>query len=958
MADSRNLPPAEEASVVHDDLTINEDEREEIEREIDALVSEGGRESSLSPEFLKPRRSGFGLPILVWVLAGAAFTAGFFYISNYFQVREESITLESRGYFSTEAQLIEEILRESEQRLAAKDQEIGQIQDRLAQLDAEKQSLEQNVEQEIAAREAELRSALEAELEAERARLAEAGESQAQIDARIDALAAEREAEVAAQLETFREAANEELAEVQEQLAAQEAQLQQTLAASREERERLANEAAEREAELRAQFSAEIAELEDAEQAALARIDELQELSERERLLADRVLGSFTVIVQDIEEGLSSDALSGLASLERLLLDEGVGSTVRQRRRQTELALVSTLRGLVQEVDVLRQNIAIRDITTTDDENTQIEQERAAQLISTAADTVALAENAREAGRFGEARSLYQQALATIPSLEKVYPGILDLESTRREIALQSAVGEAQTLLAEGSAQEAVERYLESVRTIAADDDDPLLEVATGIETAVRRTQLDLLESQGEIEDAYEADLAARDQRIAQLSRDISAAANARNSAVATTAALRSDLEEARAELETQRAVVSERNAQLTALRREITALEDDLARATSDLGAARTRSASLQESVAEAQERIGALEAEEATLRARVAALEQELAERPEIVVEPEEQNAAEQDDPELTAATREEIAELNRTIEELEGSLDETRTELSTSRATTDELRADVEEANAQIASLEERIAALQENRTTVVGEAETLQQELRAMEQRVAELESLEQDVNVLTSRYERSLTIAQERLETGDYGQARARILDPFGTDAARRLFPGFETTLASAHEGLVAQAEAMTTSEARADTLADVVGLTTQVQQNIGEPRESIGVQSYLNREPELRPVADELFEIVELSARAISAPDIEYRLLGSVSRVTGNLLVVERLVALAAELGDTIEVRRAPTLGQEVAIATGTILEVTDQRVVVSVSEIYELDTPPATRDLVYLAQE
>ncbi len=951
MADSRDLPPAEEASVVTDDLSINEDEREEIEREIDALVSEGGRESTLSPEFLKPRRSGFGLPILVWLLAGAAFTAGFYYISNYFQVREESITLESRGFFSAEAQLIEEILRESEQRLAAKDQEIDQIQDRLAQLDAEKQNLEQNVEQEIAAREAELRSALAAELEAERERLAAAGESQAQIDARIDALEAEREAEVTAQLDAFRDAANEELAEIQEQLAAQEAQLQQTLAASREERERLADEAAQREAELRAQFSAEIAQLEDAEQAALARIDELQELSERERLLADRVLGSFTVIVQDIEEGLGADALAGLASLERLLLDEGVGSADRQRRRQTELALVSTLRGLVQEVDVLRQNIAVRDITTTDDETSQLEQERAAQLIRTAANTVALAENAREAGRFTEARSLYQQALATIPSLEKVYPGILDLESQRREIALQSAVSEAQTLLAQGNSQEAVDRYLESVRTIAAGEDDPLLDVATGIETAVRRAQLDLLDSQVELEDAYEAEIATRDQSISQLNRDVVAARNARDTAAATAASLRSDLTSTVSELEAQRALVAERNAQLTALRREITTLEDDLAVAASDLGAARSRSASLEESLASAQERIGTLETETAALRSEIG-----RAERPETVAEPEE--GADDEPPELSAATLEEIDALNRTIVELERGLDDTRGELSASRSDADALRADVEEANAQIASLEERIASLQQNRTAVAGEAETLEQELRTMGQRVAELESLEQDVNILTSRYGRSLATAQARLETGDYAQARARVLDPFATDEARRLFPGFVTTLTSAHDGLIAAAESTTTGVARARTLTNVIGLATQVQQNIAQPRESISVQSYLRREPELRPVADELFEIVELSARAISAPEIEYKLLGSVSRVTGNLIVVERLVALAAEIGDTVEIRRAPTLGQEVAIATGTILEVTDQRVVVSVTEIYELDSSPATRDLVYLAQE
>jgi hypothetical protein len=67
---------------------------------------------------------------------------------------------------------------------------------------------------------------------------------------------------------------------------------------------------------------------------------------------------------------------------------------------------------------------------------------------------------------------------------------------------------------------------------------------------------------------------------------------------------------------------------------------------------------------------------------------------------------------------------------------------------------------------------------------------------------------------------------------------------------------------------------------------------------------------------------------------------------------------VERLVALQPEVADTIEIRRAPTLGQEIPIASGTILEVTDRRVVVSIDEIYELDQPPATRDLAYIAAE
>ncbi|MFW5826283.1 MAG: hypothetical protein ACOCVO_01860 [bacterium] len=1025
MGDSRNLPPAGDVSVVTDDLAINEDEREEIEHEIDTLVNESGRESSLPPEYLRPRRSGFGLPVLIWVLAGAAFAAGFTFISTYFQVREESIALESRDYFTTEAQLIEEILRESAQRLAAKDEEIGEIQDRLVRLDAEKANLEENLEAEVAEREAELRAALEAELQAERERLAEAGQSEEEIEARLQEIETDREAEVAAQIDAFRAQAREEVDELQAQLETQEAQLQQTLEASREERERLAEEAAQREAELRAEFTEEIEELEEAERAALGRIEELQELREEEQLLTDRVLGSFAVIVEDIEEGLTEEALDGLASLERLLLGEGVGSGDRRQRRETELALVSTLRGLVREVDVLRQNIAVRDLTTTEEETEQIEQERAVQLIETAAETVELAEAAREEGRFSEARSLYQQALATIPSLEKVYPGILDLESTRREVALRSAIGEAQSLLAAGSNQQAVNRYLEAMRTIAADEDDPLLDVASGVDAALAETREDLLSAQDELRETLDEQISSRDEQIASLTRNLNAARNTVATTEAAIRTLRDELAATEDQLATQRRLATQRASELASLRRELDGAEDEVASLQTSLAAARSRSTSLEASLESAQERADELETdvdrlEEQLANARsasseaetrvaslenaleqerevsdeleseVASLEQELAERPERAADPSDVPAATQEELDRlngTIAEREaQVEQLSASLEEseqaladararleqasstganrdervaeLEARLEEARTELSEGRAATDGLEADLEEASAQIASLEERVASLQESRSATSVEAEQLQQEVDALRSRVAELEALEADIESLAADYERALAVAQRRVESGAYALARTALVGPFASEEAGRYFPGFPATLETAHEGVVAEAEEEARATIRGETIDSVIDLATEVQQNIGAPRESIAVQSYVRREPELRGVADELFEIVELSARAISAPEVEYRLLGSVSRVTGNLVVVERLVTIDAEVGDTAEIRRTPSLGQEVPIGTATILEIAERRVVVSVDEIYEIDTQPAARDLVYLAQE
>ena len=293
-----------------------------------------------------------------------------------------------------------------------------------------------------------------------------------------------------------------------------------------------------------------------------------------------------------------------------------------------------------------------------------------------------------------------------------------------------------------------------------------------------------------------------------------------------------------------------------------------------------------------------------------------------------------------------------------ELETNLEATRAELSSNRSTTDALRADLEEANAQIAGLEERLETLQESRSATSVEAEQLQQEVEALRGRVAELESLESDIESLTTDYERALasrSVGWSRVRT------RSRARRSSSRSRATRhaaISQGFPRRSRPRTRAWSRRPKEEARATIRGETIDNVIALATEVQQNIEAPRESISVQSYVRREPELREVADELFEIVELSARAISAPEVEYKLLGSVSRVTGNLVVVERLVTIDAEVGDAIEIRRAPSLGQEVPIGTATILEITDRRVVVSIDEVYEVDTQPAARDLVYLAQE
>ncbi len=873
---------------------ITEEERQEIEADLKQIVDQTIKPPALAREYSLPQRSGVFLPIMVWVVAAAVATGGYFYLQAQFETRENEITVEARSFFGAEAQLLSDIIRENERRLAEKDAEINQIQSQLALLNRERGQFEQNLQQQIAEREAELRAELEAELAAERARLAEEGISAQEIDQQISNLETQREEELATQVQTLQSNAQAELEALEQQLAAQEAALEQELIQSRQERDQISEEANERVAavearaqQVEAELGQEIQALEQAEQQALTQIEQLRAQRQSDQLLTDRILGSFAVILEDIQDGLTDQAIGGLNSLERLLLDQQAAGGDTQQV-DTELALTSTLRGLVREVAVLRQNLTVRDLTTTTAETDELERARAAELIETAAQTAILAEQAREAGRFTEARTLYQQALSTIPSLETVYPGILDLEATRRSVALQSALSEAQALLADGAANAAVDRYLEGLRTIAATEDDPLIDVAQGIDTAVALTAEELLSLQEEIQTELQATIAARNQQITTLENQLATARSATNLANQQIAPLQEELAELAAGNRALQEELSVQRAAAAAAAQDATALRDQIEDLEGELTAARTRVTNLEQ----AQEESPAGSAESADAVQAIEALESAVAERETV------------------------------------------------------------------IAGLREQIEGLRETRDATGATAQELEQEVSRLESELARERAALEEVEGLRSLYQRAVGQATTQLNTGQPEAARRTLLNVFQRPAATQLFPALATNLERAHRELIQQAEATSGGQARAGALTNVVTLAGEIQENIDAPREAASVQSYLRREPDLQNVAAELFEIVALANRQISAPEVDYRLLGSVSRITGNLIVVERLVTTPTEVGTSVELRRTPSLGQETPIGRGVVLEVSEERVLVSVEEIYDLDQPPQPRDIVYIRQE
>lgn len=1093
MADSRasdDLPAAGDVSLLVDDTGFSEDERAEIEREIEELVSESRTTVSPNDPSLRPRRSGVLFPIVINIIAIGAVVGGIFFLSWYFQDRESDITFESQRFLSTEGQLLQQALRESEEQLAAKEAEISDIQARLQQVAEERQNLEQNLESELSEREAQLRAQLAVELEAERQRLADAGQSEAEIEASLEALEAERQQELQETLAAVRDEAQAELAARQEQLNQVSAELQQTLEASREERERLVEEAAAREAEIRAELGAEIEALEEETAEAQARLARLQEQQEEASLLADRVFGSFQTVIRQIEAENTQAALSGLSSLESLLLRST--TSMQQTQRETQLALVGALRRLVREVDRLQENLALREITTTEEQQRRVEQERAAEMIQAASQVIQLAGEAAGAGRYNEARTLYQQALETIPSLDEVYPGILSLEAERRSDIMRSAVADARSELDAGRNETAITTFLSALRDLAADQDDPLLEVAAGIQRATQANQRAMLEAQNELAERLRAQIDEREQQVRELNQRLLQAQNTVAAREITIESLQDQVETLQQQLDRQTRTLAIRTQALNDAQNRAQTLEDQVAALRTDLREEESRTSSLRdqlsaareaaaEATAEAEREIRSLEEAVATLRAertaqanQISVLRSQISRLEDTLGEERENaesaantlesqvrslqqrlTAAESEARSLrstlqqTRAAREEAqaqatAEEVRTLEEqvatlqterdarsdqvellrsqvstLETALEEERSrasdrdtvtelesqlrtleqdltaaqseserlrtalasaqqeleqtqeaaaeQLTHSRETQDRLEAEVEAAAARVTSVQERLETVTQARDTAQRELTDARQELESVRSSLEAARSVVATVTTLRDTYQANLSRATSLSRDGDAADlvlARNQLLESLESVAGRELLPGFVDSLREIDRQIQDAEIASARESARKEAIEDVVVFTTYVQERVGEAESSAEIESRVaslrKDDPALAEAAEEIRELVALANRGISAaPEVTYRLLGSVSRVvSGGQLVVERLVALETEAGDQVQIRRSPGLGQEIALAGGTIAEVEDRRVLVRTGELLTADAVPAERDLVYVVVE
>ena len=388
---------------------IPREEQKEILAEIEKLASQS--RISVSPESfaVKAAKKGILFPVIVIIAAIVAAGAGFAVFSFLFQRGETQIAREDTSTITAEGKLIEQVKRESEARLQEKNQQIGQIQGRLAEIDKQRQDLQANMDAKVRDRESQLRAAMTAEMDAEKARLQKLGLTDEAIQKRLAELSEQKNAANTKELDSFRAQAEEERRKSEAALKEQQDSFNASLAQANAERQQVLSDSKQREVDLQAQLAQKTKENESAQAQAQQQLQELTSQKQQEDLAAQQLVGLYAVAQADIAAKDYGKALTSLQALGGYVNSADVMALAGMaKRRSVDLFIIDSLRTLVED-EMAKGKV---DTTSLTDAADQIAAVRA---------RVTEADAQLRAGQLAAAERLYGEALAAIPEIARSY---------------------------------------------------------------------------------------------------------------------------------------------------------------------------------------------------------------------------------------------------------------------------------------------------------------------------------------------------------------------------------------------------------------------------------------------------------------------------------------------------------------------------------------------------------
>jgi len=450
-------------------LDIEDQEREEILEEIDELVATNRLPVSEDMGNLKPQKSGAGFPLLINLFAIAAVLSTFYFSSRLFEQKQEDLSLDNASYLSAEGKLLEELKKESAAKLEEKDQEIGAIQDELAELDRQSRELTESMDQQIADRETELRIALEAELEEERAKLKAQGKSDTDIESELRQIEQQRSLEYETELASFRAETEQAISEKEEELALAKALNEELLAEVNTEKERIQDETRKRESELTEQFEAEKAALAEEAAEAEAQLERLTANQAKEALIIDQINGAYESIFALLKAGNSEAALNQIETLKVIIDDPGIATLKSVQQRSTnDRDIIEIIREKAEE-QAYKDDVDTTSLTA------------AADLLLSAQEIATLGTEAYRTGNRADAEEYYTRSLEKIPALKQAWQNLDQIKQNIESERLSALIAEGKALEEQGLQAEASEQYAKAATAAFTYNPELLKKAVTGI---------------------------------------------------------------------------------------------------------------------------------------------------------------------------------------------------------------------------------------------------------------------------------------------------------------------------------------------------------------------------------------------------------------------------------------------------------------------------------------------
>ncbi|GEM_PF-2377274 len=443
---------------LRDDIPVevegfSEEERREIVAQIDQVAT--GNRLGTSEAFTKfePEKKGSLFPLVVNILAVLLIAAGVFGTNYYFSQRIEELSVKSTQIESAEGKILEEVKKESEQKLKAKESEISKIREDLQQIEQERQTLQENMQAEIEAKEQELQEELRAALSSERRRLESEGVSSEEMQNRLEQFRAQQEERYSAALQEYRSKTMQQLEEKEQELQEAKATAEQILAEANREKEEILKETQEREEELRQQFETERERLTAETSEAKEELEQLSEIRQNEQLYRDQINGMYREIQTALEGGDRHTALTKIADMREFLQNVAIN----------EAPSIAKRRDIDQFFLGLLEDQSTKTGTSSPDESLL----EAAKTISSLRSTVEEAQKLQQEGKLYEAKRYFNRATELIPS---VSTAVTQLEKINRQESgerIRELLSAADTSVEEGELEQAAEQFTAAITEAA-----------------------------------------------------------------------------------------------------------------------------------------------------------------------------------------------------------------------------------------------------------------------------------------------------------------------------------------------------------------------------------------------------------------------------------------------------------------------------------------------------------